>query len=246
MSKKFTIAGSLAVTEDLSVKNLTVAGKTTTENQETLSVKDNLIITNAEGVDLQSLLSGLAIRKDSLSAYGIVYDPSDDSVKLGLGSIVGGEFNFDENEGLPVVVRGDLVDGNLVQFSSTGNKIVDSGKKVSDLVTFTDYATNSTPGTVIVGGPTFGLYIGPNGKLTVHNAFLTDIDAKTDGYRPITSNRVDHAVKVGVTTNTEVLTDEEKNSACTWIGAAPKRYAEETYVKVASTYIEPTFFNNYF
>lgn len=221
MSKKFTIAGSLAVTEDISVKNLTVTGKTTTENQETLSVKDNLIITNAEGVDLQSLLSGLAIRKDSLSAYGIVYDPSDDSVKLGLGSIVEGEFKFDENEGLPVVVRGDLVDGNLVQFSSTGNKLVDSGKAVSELVTFTDYATNSTPGTIIVGGISRGLYIGPNGILTTYSAGPTDIDEKTNVYKPITPKVLDYAVKVGLTTNTETLSDTEKTDACKWLGAIP-------------------------
>lgn len=221
MSKKFTIAGSLAVTEDLSVKNLTVTGKTTTENQETLSVKDNLIITNAEGVDLQSLLSGLAIRKDSLSAYGIVYDPSDDSVKLGLGSIVEGEFKFDENEGLPVVVRGDLVDGNLVQFSSTGNKLVDSGKGISELVTFTDYATNSTPGTIIVGGISRGLYIGPNGILTTYSAGPTDIDEKTNVYKPITPKVLNYAVKVGVTTNTETLSDTEKTDACKWLGAIP-------------------------
>ena len=166
----------------------------------------------------------------------------------------------------------------------------------------TEYATNSTPGTVIVGGPTFGLYITEYGLLTVHGAFLTDIDEKKEGYRPITPNRLDHAVKVGVTTNTEVLTDEEKYLATTWLGAvkhadtptgyaavyaidregnditvsyspqisswalaqrgangtlfvgAPvednhattKKYVNENYVRITSTYIEPSFFNKYF
>jgi hypothetical protein len=83
----------------------------------------------------------------------------------------------------------------------------------------TEYATNSTPGTVKVGGPYYGLYITSYGLLTVHGAFTTDIDAKIDGYRPITSHLVDHVVKVGLTTNTEVLTDEEKYLATTWLGA---------------------------
>lgn len=220
MSKKFTIAGSLAVTEDISVKNLTVTGKTTTENQETLSVKDNLIITNAEGVDLQSLLSGLAIRKDSLSAYGIVYDPSDDSVKLGLGSIVEGEFKFDENEGLPVVVRGDLVDGNLVQFSSTGNKLVDSGKGISELVTFTDYASAKKAGVVKTSNES-GVTMLADGRIAIVGATDEQINEKISYRNPIMPETIDYAVKVGITTNTETLSDTEKTDACKWLGAIP-------------------------
>ena len=126
-----TISGNLSVQG-----NLNVAGTTVTQDTETLLVKDNIIVTNSDKADLVNL-SGLAINKNANQTYGIMYDPTTDSVKLGLGSIdETGKFTFSEN-GNPVAVRADsslLVDGHLIKWDATNNRFVDSGKSVDDFV----------------------------------------------------------------------------------------------------------------
>ena len=125
-----TISGNLSVQG-----NLNVAGTTVTKDTETLLVKDNVIVTNSDKADLLNL-SGLAINKNASQTYGIMYDPTTDSVKLGLGSIdETGKFTFSEN-GNPVAVRADsslLVDGHLIKWDATNNRFVDSGKSVDDM-----------------------------------------------------------------------------------------------------------------
>ena len=120
--------------------NFTVNGVTTTVEHETLTVKDNLIVTNTDGVALDNSLSGLAIktgpvagaRSGNAGAYGIVYDGQADAVKLGLGAIAeDNSFAFDAGEGLPIAVRDNLVADNLVTFSTDKNKLVDAGVAVS-------------------------------------------------------------------------------------------------------------------
>ena len=97
-----TINGDLTVTN-----NFTVKGTTTTIDTQTLAVKDNTIVTNSGKEDLINL-SGLAINKDKTDTYGIMYDPNEDSVKLGLGKLDdNNEFSFNENEGNPVATRDD-------------------------------------------------------------------------------------------------------------------------------------------
>lgn len=126
-----TISGNLSIQG-----NLNVAGTTVTQDTETLLVKDNIIVTNSDKADLLNL-SGLAINKNANQTYGIMYDPTTDSVKLGLGSIdETGKFTFSEN-GNPVAVRADsslLVDGHLIKWDATNNRFVDSGKSVDDFV----------------------------------------------------------------------------------------------------------------
>ena len=125
-----TISGNLSVQG-----NLNVAGTTVTKDTETLLVKDNIVVTNSDKADLINL-SGLAINKNASQTYGIMYDPTTDSVKLGLGSIdETGKFTFSEN-GNPVAVRADsslLVDGHLIKWDATNNRFVDSGKSVDDM-----------------------------------------------------------------------------------------------------------------
>lgn len=126
-----TISGNLSVQG-----NLNVAGTTVTQDTETLLVKDNIVVTNSDKAELLNL-SGLAINKNANQTYGIMYDPTTDSVKLGLGSIdATGKFTFSEN-GNPVAVRADsslLVDGHLIKWDATNNRFVDSGKSVDDFV----------------------------------------------------------------------------------------------------------------
>lgn len=124
-----TISGNLSVQG-----NLNVAGTTVTQDTETLLVKDNIVVTNSDKAELLNL-SGLAINKNANQTYGIMYDPTTDSVKLGLGSIdETGKFTFSE-DGNPVAVRADsslLVDGHLIKWDATNNRFVDSGKSAAD------------------------------------------------------------------------------------------------------------------
>lgn len=130
-----TITGGLTIAGDL-----TVNGTTTTVDQETLSVKDNLIITNSENTELGGHLSGIAINTGDSSdphTYGMVYDPATDSVKLGLGTIgEDNEFTFGAGEGEAVVTRADssaMTNGDLVQWDGTNNRVVTAGVAASEL-----------------------------------------------------------------------------------------------------------------
>ena len=87
LAKKFDKTGG-AITGDVAIQgDLTVSGTTTTEYEKQLLVEDNVIATNANKVDLQTLLSGLAINKNPNATYGIMYDPVDDTVKFGEGTL---------------------------------------------------------------------------------------------------------------------------------------------------------------
>lgn len=129
------------ITGNLNVQgNLKVDGTTTTVDTETLKVKDNIIVTNSDKIDLLNL-SGLAINVNASNTFGIMYNPNTNTVDLGLGSIdENGKFTYNENEGLPLVIR-DLNDtftqDHLISWSTDKNKVVDSGidkSKVKDLV----------------------------------------------------------------------------------------------------------------
>ena len=81
----------------------------------------------------------------------------------------------------------------------------------------TDYASSSKAGVVKTNINT-GVSI-TNGLLYVVKATDDDVKGKTNVYKPIVPSNLDLAVKTGVTTNTIELTDDEKTSARTWIGA---------------------------
>lgn len=132
-----TITGSLVITQ-----NLKVNGTTTTTDTETLKVKDNIIMTNADGTELTAL-SGIAIRTNATDVYGIVYDKTSDSVKLGLGQIVDNQFVFNEGEGNAVAIRSDselLIDNHIIIWDATNHLFKDSGKTINDFA-----SKNTTP-----------------------------------------------------------------------------------------------------
>lgn len=56
------------------------------------------------------------------------------------------------------------------------------------------------------------------GLLYVCRAVPSQIDLKMDEWCPITPKDLDYAIKVGITTNTNPLTDEEKEGAQNWLG----------------------------
>lgn len=78
--------------------------------------------------------------------------------------------------------------------------------------------------TVLMNG-TFGFkYEQATGgaNLAIAKAGETEIKEQWGGTRPICTDKLSLAVKVGVTKNTDTLTDEEKASAQTWLGV--KKY----------------------
>ena len=146
LDAKLDIAGG-SITGNLSVQgDLTVSGTTTTEHQKQLLVEDNVIVTNANKIDLQSLLSGIAINKNSDATYGIMYDPSDDTVKFGQGTLnENNKFEFNANEGLPIAIRAqasDFTDAHLVKWDATKNAFVDSGYTGNDIASKTNVTVN--------------------------------------------------------------------------------------------------------
>lgn len=133
-----TINGDLDVDGDLVVSgDFTAKGKTFIEEATTLAVKNAIIETNAGKTDLKTLLSGLVINKNPTTAYGFVYDPTDDTVKFGQGSVdENGVFTFKSGEGSPVATRADsskFTAGHLVKWDDTKKQLVDAGKGINEV-----------------------------------------------------------------------------------------------------------------
>ena len=96
---------------------------------------------------------------------------------------------------------------------------LETGKvNLPEYVKFTDYASNSKYG-IVKGAVNLGVGVSNDGDLFLVSASEASIIAKTSTAAAITPKFLDYAVKVGVTTNTETLTDEDKTSACDWLGA---------------------------
>lgn len=150
LQNKFNTTGG-TITGDVNIQgNVTVTGETTIEKTKDLEVENAIIYTNANKVELKTVLSGIAIYKDGTNIYGIMYDPATDSVKLGLGSVdAEGKFTFNSGEGQPVAVRSDsslLVDGHLIKWDSATNSFVDSGKEISEDVIANSIAERTVGG----------------------------------------------------------------------------------------------------
>lgn len=152
---------------DLTIQgNLNVTGTTTAKDTETILVKDNTIVANSDGNELLEE-AGFVIRKDAAAAYGIMYDPVGDGVKIGLGTIdENGKFEYTEGEDQFLATRDNAIaDGSLVKWDNNAKKLVDSGEKISDYVKFTSYPTGSEhgpAGVVKVNSGVQGLQINPN------------------------------------------------------------------------------------
>jgi hypothetical protein len=138
-----TVDGDVVITGDL-----TVHGATIFEEHETILAENNVLVINSNKVDLKTSLAGLAINKNDSSTYGAVYDPTDDTFKFGEGSLSDSdEFVFNENEGLPFAIRDDadqFTDGHVVAWSAEGNKLVDGGKPISNIVKYSLTKSDST------------------------------------------------------------------------------------------------------
>lgn len=199
------------ISGDLSIQgNLNVAGTTTTKNTETINVKDNTIVANSDGIELLEE-AGFVVKTNATDAYGIMYDPVGDGVKIGLGSFdENGKFNYTEGEDQLLATRANtIVDGHTVVWDDENKTLIDSGVAHNELVKSTAFKL------------THGFY-SAGGYIYIASATKEEIAAKITSYKPISPYLNDYAWKVSATTNTEEWTDEEKTSACETIGALKK------------------------
>lgn len=168
-------------------------------------------IPSTEGLATVKQLENLTDKTDELEEYSIR------EVSLGI---------LEDNE-LSVKLKDK--EGNVIASAETTLPMPD----LTDYVKNTDYATKDKYGVIkasLNGG--FNLY---SGDLYIAGADKSRIDAKTSHYNPIVPSRLDYAVKVGVTTNTETLTDDEKASACDWLGAMPIVKPSAAYISYVIT-----------
>ncbi len=98
----------------------------------------------------------------------------------------------------------------------------------NDKVGKTDYATYQDFGISKISSTYNGLQYSSDKSMGVCPAYVNDINNRNSS-RPVTPTNLDYAIKVGLTTNKETFTDEEKQSARSLIGAVGETdYATST------------------
>lgn len=238
LEKKYDKTGG-AITGDVAITgNLAVSGTTTTEKEKQLLVEDNVIVTNANKIDLKTLLSGLAINKSENATYGIMYDPTDDTVKFGEGTIgENNKFVFKDGEGLPLAIRADsnqFVDGCLVKWDASTNSFIKSDltdENVSKKIDKIDFSNGQATVTFDTAN---GMTLAGTGQLTYADKSTgqigTDIEIPIipgDGVimdATASANHVtvkvdpEHSVYMAATPTTEKAIPMYAKSSKSWIG----------------------------
>lgn len=204
-----TIGGNVIITGDL-----TVNGTQHINNTENLNVENAMMYSNAKGATLATN-GGIGIKKNATDVYGIVYDPTSDSVKLGLGKSDGiGNFTFNKDEGEPVAIRDDsskFTNEHLAKWDATNKKFVDSGYLVNDFVK--------------------GISVAEGQQI----AYVASHDAPNDGI-PVSLTKTGYSIARRYAGGQIEVGDPEGDS-----DAVPKKYAENNFVKAiivtAETYL---------
>lgn len=213
-----TIGGNVVITGDL-----TVNGTQHINNTENLNVENAMIYSNAKGATLATN-GGIGIKKNATDVYGIVYDPTSDSVKLGLGTAgEDGRFVFNENEGEPVAVRDDsskLTNDHLIKWNSANNKLIDSGKTIDELLTTADAEALYVPRSTDQEGK-FVLY-----SRTGANVEGVTVLGTTDDLSSPTSVPVYRDSTSGLTTSGYLTTNVPVND----YHAANKKFVEDSLI----------------
>lgn len=241
-----TFSGNVAIQG-----NLTVSGTTTTESEKQLAVKENVIVTNADKVNLQTLLSGLAINKNSSATYGIMYDPADDTVKFGEGTLnANRKFVFKAGEGHPLAIRADssqFTDAVLVKWNATTKAFEPAGGTWQDLlnkIEITDIDLTLGNETVLYD-TTNGIQLSATGKITRKDGTSeqpqVDLDIPVVSGNGITIEKAADKEQVIIKVNTSVvalksdLTSYAKTSdLASYVKTATLNTTLEDYVKTAS------------
>lgn len=152
------ITGPLTIGGDL-----TVNGTTTTVNSNTLTVKDKLIEVAKDNTTTLTSPAGIIVPKYNGTDYGALVIDGEGNAKVGdVQLTAGGDIDVNNSDLQTLATRTNLVDGNLVQYDGTKQTLVDSGKKIDDLVT-----TNTAQ--TITGGKTFTGVVRTDSIMTVED-----------------------------------------------------------------------------
>ena len=241
-----TFSGNVAIQG-----NLTVSGTTTTESEKQLAVKENVIVTNADKANLQTLLSGLAINKNSTATYGIMYDPADDTVKFGEGTLdANRKFVFKAGEGHPLAIRADssqFTDAVLVKWNATKMAFEPASgtwQNLLDKIEITDIDLTLGDKTVLYD-TTNGIQLSATGKITRKDGTSeqpqVDLDIPVVSGNGITIEKAANKEQVSIKVNTSVvalksdLTSYAKTSdLASYVKTATLNTTLEDYVKTAT------------
>lgn len=240
LEKKYDKTGG-AISGDVSIQgDLTVSGTTTTEKEKQLLVEENVIATNANKVDLKTLLSGLAINKNSSATYGIMYDPADDTVKFGEGTLdANRKFVFKTGEGKPLAVRAnsaDFTDAHLVRWDATSMSFVDAGVDVSSLSKKIKSLDLSYGAQVVTYDTSDGMNIKSQARITFSDDTTDDVndeieipivagdglnmDAITDNSKAVFKIDPEHSVYMAAKPTAENAVPVYAKSSKSWISLA--------------------------
>ena len=212
-----TFTGSQTIIGNLTIEgNITQNGEQyITEAEKVVTEDDYILMRKGATGSLGSGYSGFEIEN---------YNGNGDNARLVVDSN-GIARVGDVGDEQPLLTReetADLTNGEVLVWNSETNRAEGS----SDYVKNTDYATASKIG--VAKYPSWsGLGTTPNGEVFINSANESQIIAKSEAYFPISAKRLDLAVKVGVTTNTIELTEEEKLTAQNWLGVTEKLEALE-------------------
>lgn len=241
-----TFSGNVAIQGDL-----IVSGTTTKEFETQLAVKENVIVTNADKANLQTLLSGLAINKNSTTTYGIMCDPADDTVKFGEGTLdANRKFVFKAGEGHPLAIRADssqFTDAVLVKWNATTKAFEPAGgtwQNLLDKIEITDINLTLGDETVLYD-TTNGIQLSATGKITRKDGTSeqpqVDLDIPVIPGNGITIEKAANKEQIVVKVNTSVvalksdLTSYAKTSdLASYVKTATLNTTLESYVKTAS------------
>lgn len=252
-----TFSGNVAIQG-----NLTVSGTTTTESAKQLAVKENVIVTNADKANLQTLLSGLAINKNSTATYGIMYDPADDTVKFGEGTLdANRKFVFKAGEGHPLAIRADssqFTDAVLVKWNATTKAFEPASGTWQNLlnkIEITDIDLAFSDKTVLYD-TTNGIQLSATGKITCKDGTSeqpqVDLDIPIVSGNGITIEKVANKEQITVKVNTSIvalksdLTSYAKTTdLASYVKTATLNTTLDDYVKttVLADYVKTTTLN---
>lgn len=171
--------------------NLAVNGTTTTIDSTTLQVKDKLIEVAHGNTTKLTSPAGLVVPKyDGTNSGALVFD-GDGMAQVGK-VVLDAAGNIDTTKsGLQTLAtRTNLVGGNLVQYDSTNKTLVDSGKKVGDLV------TTNTPQTI-------------TGKKTFSDDLIVDSISTSNNLNVFYKSTINNELVFGSSSGTTSLTGSE-------------------------------------
>lgn len=223
--EKFDKTGGVIAGNVMIQGNLSISGGNTITSTETLKIKDNIIVANSTGVELIEK-AGFVIRVGEDDAYGIMYDPIDDGVKIGLGGFdLNWRFVYKPGEAQLLATRADTItDGHIPKWDNEKKQFVDSGVGYDECVKFTNIAAKNKLG-VITSDGVFAYDVTSDGALMGKTLSLSEYERTTIAAficKGTLENIKYYYVKDGLVDSTETWTDEDKAKACETIGAIGK------------------------